>query len=89
MHGWTGEFGTNGTPPASKDGVFNYSEQLRLTVGRTVEKPHELSEKNFLGQSDFPRDLPWANFQTILKAFPLLVRLQASQPKKMCPTGVV
>ena len=26
-------------------------------------------------QSDYPRDLLWANFQTIPKAFPLLVRL--------------
>ena len=28
------------------------------------------------------RDLPWANFQTIFKAFPLLVRLQASKTEE-------
>ena len=30
-------------------------------------------------QSDYPRDHPWANFQTIPKSFPLLVRIQASK----------
>ena len=28
----SGWYGTNATPPGSKDGVFNCSEQLRLTV---------------------------------------------------------
>jgi hypothetical protein len=34
------------------------------------------------GKSDYPRDLLWANFQTIPKAFPQLVRLQASNTKE-------
>ena len=41
------------------------------------------------GKSDYLRDLPWANVQTIPKAFPQLVRIQASKPKRMCPAGVV
>ena len=35
-----------------------------------------------MGKSDYPRDLLWANFQTIPKTFPLLVRLQASKTKE-------
>ena len=31
------------------------------------------------GKSDYPMDLPCANFQTIPKAFPLIVILQASK----------
>ena len=34
------------------------------------------------GKSDYPRDLPLANFQTIPKAFALLVRLWASKTKE-------
>ena len=34
------------------------------------------------GKSDYPRDLQWANFQTIPKAFPQLVRLQASKTEE-------
>ena len=69
-----------------------------------MEKPQKLSGKFALARSqeksDFPegrspeeksddlRGLPWANFQTIPKAFPLSdFRLQI--PKRMCPAGVV
>ena len=31
--------------------------------------------------SEYPRDLQWSKFQTIPKAFPLLVRLWASKTK--------
>ena len=69
-----------------------------MTVGKTVEKPQELSGKvctrevlreirlsrgrSPKGKSDYPKDLSWANFQTIPKAFPLLVRLQASKTEE-------
>ena len=52
---------------------------------QTVEKPQELSGKicpREVPKEIYPRDLPWANFQTILKAFPLLVRLQATKTKE-------
>ena len=52
-------------------------------MGQTVEKIQELSKKFALGRSpgksDYLRDLPWTNIQTIPKAFPLLVRLQDSK----------
>ena len=65
----------------------------QANLGQTVEKPQELSGKICLrevlreirlseGKSDYPRDLPWANFQIHPKAFPQLVRLQASKTEE-------
>ena len=34
------------------------------------------------GKSDYPRNLPWSNFQTIPKAFPLLVRRPVSKTEE-------
>ena len=48
-------------------------------LGQRLEKPHWLFGKIY------PRDLPCANFQII----PLLVRLWASQPKRMRSAGRV
>ena len=36
------------------------------------------------GMSDYLKDLAWASFQTIPKAFPLLVRRQASKNRREC-----
>ena len=66
-----------------KQKVFPQSKN-QVNLGQTMEKPQELSRKSLpqgapQGKSYYSRDLPWANFQTIPYAFPLLVRLQASK----------
>ena len=66
----------------------------KCCLRQTVEKLQGLFEKKSWGKSDFPeggspqgksaysRDLLWAKFQTIPKAFPLFVRLLALKTKE-------
>ena len=51
----------------------------KFALGRSRRKSDFPEGPSPEGMSDYPKDLPWANFQTIPKAFPLLVRHQASQ----------
>ena len=51
----------------------------KFALGRSQWKSDFPEGRRPEGKSDYPRDLPWANFQTIPNAFPLLVRLQASK----------
>ena len=52
--------------------------EIRLSRGKS-DFPEGRSPE---GKSDYPRDLPWTNSQTIPKAFPQLVRLQASKTEE-------
>ena len=53
----------------------------KFALGRSQGKSDFPEGRSRKGMSDYPRDLPWANFQTIPKALPLLVRLPASKNK--------
>ena len=54
----------------------------KFALGRSRGKSDFPEGRSPEGKSDYPRDLPWANFQTIPKAFPQLVRLQASKTEE-------
>ena len=51
----------------------------KFSLGKSRGKSDFPEGRSPKGKSDYPRDLLWANFQTIPKGFPLLVRLQASK----------
>ena len=53
-----------------------------FVLGRFLGKLDFVEGRSPEGKSDYLRDLPWANFQTIPKAFPLLVRLWASKTEE-------
>ena len=54
----------------------------KFALGKSRGKSDFPEGRSPEGKSDYLRDLPWANFQNIPKAFPLLVRLQASKNKE-------
>ena len=56
----------------------------KVALGRSRGQSDFLEGRSPKGMSDYPRDLPWANFQIFPKAFPLLVRLQASKNQSLC-----
>ena len=65
-----------------KERRTNCGKAAGVVLGRSRGKSDFPEGRSPKGKSDYPRDLPWANFQTIPKAFPQLVRLQASKTKE-------
>ena len=56
----------------------------KFTLGRSRGKSDFPEGRSPEGKSDYPRDFPWANFQTTPKAFPQLVRLKGFKNRREC-----
>ena len=54
----------------------------KFALGKSQGKSDFPEGRSPEGKSDYPRDFPWANFQTTPKAFPQLVRLKASKTEE-------
>ena len=54
----------------------------KFALGKSRGKSGFSEGRSPEGKSDYPKNLLWANFQIIPKAFPRLVRLQASKTEE-------